>query len=203
MKMEITLDLSDVDYIALCPGYTERLLYHENENEWKMNSNPDLLEKIRRSEKENSDSIKRYGYGMHKENIYDIPNPELKFWLWGFWEDGTDFKERLQGETMKDSPCYKYLLEEYEDDEEEMLKAYKEDLPKPNVVPLLISDSDIYAFNFEETKTIINTFYPKWKNDLYGSIIFGPPSKDSKLELIDWRILARSIDIDFCAWLWS
>ena len=53
----------------------------------------------------------------------------------------------------------------------------------------------------EETKNVIDIFFPKYKNtDLYGSIVFGG-TEDSKgkLELNDWVELAKSINIDFCA----
>lgn len=197
--MNITIDISEVDYIALCPGYTSRLLHEENRSEWKLLTDADLLEKIRTPQKERDAFIKQYGYSTCIENINYIPKVELKFWPWGYWEEGDEVEEREHGSQITNSPCYQRLLEEFET-REEMLKY--DSIPELNAKPLLIDDGDIYILeDLEESKVVINTFYPKWGKDIYGSIIFGSANSKfhPKLELVNWKILAKSISIGFCS----
>ena len=46
---------------------------------------------------------------------------------------------------------------------------------------------------------VINTFYPKYRDALHGSIVFAPSKDNPTLELVEWLKLARIINIDFCA----
>lgn len=184
--MKLSFKLDQVDYIALCPGYTSRLLH--DENTYEVVDDKDLLEKVREPEKYYTDFRNRYGYSFSKPNIKRTATPEFCFWQWGHTDDGLD-PCRKYGAPISDCP-------NYEENEYDSVEAFEKDF-QPYVKPLLINSSDVYIFD-DEAKTIINTFFPKYMDDLHGSIVFGP-TKTKFLNLVDWIILAQTIDISFCA----
>ena len=102
----ITIDFETVDYIALCPGYTDRLLHKENTYQTVMDE--DLLSKIREPDQYYEDYIKRYGHGIHKHIIKEVTTkggPELCFWLWGYTDNGLDSEREYKAE-ITDCPNY-------------------------------------------------------------------------------------------------
>ena len=180
--MNITVDLTTVDYIALCPGYTDRLLH--DENTYEVVNSENLLQLVRKSENHYKPF---YKYGITKPNIKQVDTPvELKFWLFDNVDNGRrGFKETFEDHPEYSDDCYK--------NEEDFLIDYP-----LLATPVMIVNSDFYFLDAEEGTKIINTFYPKCRDDLYGSIIFGPPKDSSSLNLVDWIKLAHSINIHFC-----
>lgn len=188
--MSIEINLESIDYIALCPGYTDRLLHKENT--YKNMYDKTMLSKVRRSDQDYANFYKKFKYNMLRPTIKKVTTPggpELKFWLWGYW-NGEGEPERLYQNKISDCPVY--LENDYVSE-----KEFSDD-NHPYVTPLLISSCDIYLLDEDEGTTIIDTFYPKYREDLCGSIIFGPSEKNPTLEMVDWIHLARSINIEFC-----
>ena len=198
--MSLSIDIRKVDYIALCPGYTDRLLHDENTYETIKNAN--LLNKIRKSNNFYNNYKLKYGYDKSKPSIKKVTTkegPELRFWNWGYTTSGLE-TERLYKADIVDCPCYEEegFGTDYETEGNDINEMADFMSDRPYAKPIMIVSSDVYILETSESETIINSFYPKYIDELHGSIIFGP-NKNKTLELVDWVELAKSINIDFCA----
>lgn len=186
------LDIQYVDYIALCPGYTTRLLFNNpEENGTPKITDTNLIDKIT-DHKKSQKFREKYGYSnpAYIPDAYYVENAEFKFWQLGLNVSGEP-NGREKGDNVKDSPIY---LMEYEDQED--FDPNDLDL-KPEATPIMIQHY-CWFYLFEQCAyNIIDSFYPKHQDDLRGSIIF--KGDTGKLELNDWLRLAECIDIDFCA----
>ena len=187
--MNITIDIQNVDYIALCPGYTCRLLH--DENTYETIDDTETLSKIRRTDKEYSDFYNKYGYNISKPNLKKVTTPggpEMKFWDWNLCDcDGEN--DRQLGDKISD--CSNYSEHDYES-ETNFINDFT-----PIATPVLIGGYDVFVLD-DRGMDVINTFCPKYQKNLQGSIVFAP-YKDNTLELVDWIKLSRGINIDFCA----
>lgn len=178
--MQITFDLEEVDYIALCPGYTSRLLHREN-----------TYETLNDTTRMNKVQMPERGYNVPYTALKRVTTeggPEMKFWALGHWDRGESYR-RYQDDITN---CPNYIHNNYTS-----VTDYTRDFG-PVVKPVLIMDlSGVFILD-DEGEEIIDDFFPKFRNAFNGSIVFASSNKNYKLNMIDWVKLAKSIDIAFC-----
>ena len=91
----MNFEISEIDYIAVCTGYTSRLLHEENQ-------------KVKCDE-------------LSGRTVYKIKEPELKFWPLGYTIQGLE-TERLLGEGIENSPMF--LENKYDKDDPEEVEGF-------------------------------------------------------------------------------
>ena len=175
--MNITITLDSVDFIALCPGYTDRLMYDVNVSEVV---DPELLKLI--------------------PGLKQVTNPELRF-----WPLENTYEERQLGGTVKDCRDYDGSYTSEAEFLEDYSVVGNPVMISNGITYLLGSEgtqgtekSGGTPDTHNKGTEFIKTFYPTYKNAFYGSIVFAPPEGSEKLEMVSWTKLANNINIGFC-----